>query len=150
MGKAKNHKQPKFGAIPEIKKEPRIGNTSDANAMNPAWRVSLLQWVAPYGCHILDLETSIFIQTKLKEFEAMTWNEILVRDKWKNHTIKVGEIALQARNRLIEIGQDDIDELVSLRLTGTARIWGIRDQNILKLLWWDPDHQVYQSHKKHT
>ena len=118
--------------------------------MNPAWRVSLLQWVAPYGCHILNLETSIFIQTKLKEFEAMTWNEILVRDKRKNHTIKVEEIAQQARKRLIEIGQDDIDELVSLRLTGTTRIWGIRDQNVLKLLWWDPDHQVYPSHKKHT
>ncbi|RKZ46349.1 MAG: hypothetical protein DRR00_24365, partial [Candidatus Parabeggiatoa sp. nov. 3] len=52
--------------------------------------------------------------------------------------------------RLAEIHQDDIDELFSLRLSGKERLWGILDNHILKILWWDANHDVWPSKKKHT
>ena len=41
-------------------------------------------------------------------------------------------------------------ELVSLRLSGKQRIYGIQDRGVLLLLWWDPDHKIYPVKKKGT
>ena len=67
-----------------------------------------------------------------------------------SHHIPVSRIIPQARKRLEEIHQADIDDLYSLRLTGVQRIIGIRDRNNLKILWWDPEHEVCPANKKHT
>lgn len=45
---------------------------------------------------------------------------------------------------------DDVDDLYQLHVTGPKRVWGIRFGPYLKLLWWDPDHQVYPVRKRHT
>ena len=57
-----------------------------------------------------------------------------------SHFVQAGKLTRQAKARLAEIGQDDVSELFSLRLTGTTRIYGIRDRRALKLLWYDPHH----------
>jgi hypothetical protein len=62
----------------------------------------------------------------------------------------VGELCKTARDRLEDLRLEDIDELVSLRLGGAERVWGIRDGNVMLLLWWDPEHAVCPSLKKHT
>jgi hypothetical protein len=87
------------------------------------------------------------IVPKLQNFESMTWGEILNR---QNHEIDISEICPEARKRLSALNLDDYDKLISLRLTGPQRVWGIRNKDILKLLWWDPEHKVYPSFKKHT
>ena len=38
------------------------------------------------------------------------------------------------------IGHEDVTELFSLRLDATKRVYGIRDRQVLKLLWFDPYH----------
>lgn len=85
------------------------------------------------------------ILPKLQHFESMTWTEIMQaaggRARGSNsHFVQVGNLTRQAKARLAEIGQDDVSELFSLRLTGTTRIYGIRDRRALKLLWYDPHH----------
>ena len=35
---------------------------------------------------------------------------------------------------LVKLKQNDVDELVSLRLSGTERVWAIRSNNVLKVL----------------
>ena len=85
------------------------------------------------------------ILPKLQHFESMTWAEIMQaaggRARGNNsHFVQVGKLTRQAKARLAEIGQDDVSELFSLRLTGTTRIYGIRDRRALKLLWYDPHH----------
>jgi len=80
----------------------------------------------------------------------MTWNEILIRGGTQNHIVSVADLPAANQKRLREIGQSDIDELVSLRMSGRERIFGILNKASLRLLWWDPDHQAYPSRKKHT
>lgn len=38
---------------------------------------------------------------------------------------------------------DDVEEVVSLRLTGAQRLWGYRILAVFHVLWWDPEHKVY-------
>ena len=40
--------------------------------------------------------------------------------------------------------------LVLRRISGPGRVWGIREEHVLDLLWWDPRHEVCPSPKKHT
>ncbi len=84
---------------------------------------------------------------RIRDFETMTWHEIR---RTGSHAIPVSEICPDARRCLEEIGLGDTDELFSLRLTGKQRLWGIRDREILRILWWDPEHHVCPSAKKHT
>jgi hypothetical protein len=78
----------------------------------------------------------------LRPFESMTWGEI---EGSRSHFISRSSIIAAAQKRLREIKQDDVDELFSLRLTGRQRIFGIRDGAILRLLWWDPLHELCPS-----
>lgn len=54
------------------------------------------------------------------------------------------------RDRLVEIGRDELDKVCRLRLSGKARLYGALQGNVFYVLWWDPDHQVFPSRKKHT
>lgn len=120
------------------------------NDEKPSWRIGLLEMVDPFGWHAIEKQKLIQIQGKLSNFEGLTWNEILVTNKHRNHSVEKYKIIKHAQDRLSELEQDDIDEVVSLRLSGQERIWGIRDQSVLRLLWWDPEHQICPSLKSHT
>jgi hypothetical protein len=56
-----------------------------------------------------------------------------------------GSIIGEAQRRLVAIAQDDIDDLFSLHLGGKPRVWGVRDGSVLRLLWWDPEHEICPS-----
>ncbi len=144
-------KQPKTREIPSTSKQPKVaGDPQDYYQKKPAWRISKMEFSDPFGWHILD-ENGIFsILEKLANFETMTWGEILLVAKKQNHNVWVDELIKEAQDRLSEISLDDLDELTSLHLTGKGRVWGIIDQGVMNLLWWDPEHQVCPSNKKHT
>ena len=82
---------------------------------------------------------------KLRDFESMTWAEILRASGGRssgnnNHPVKTALLSQSAKSRLADLQQDDAEELFSLRLSGTERIYGIRDRRALKLLWYDRYH----------
>jgi hypothetical protein len=83
------------------------------------------------------------IRGKLAHFEGKTWNEILIREKHWNHTVPVSKLRSTARERLRAMKLDDVEEVVSLRLTGAQRLWGYRILAVFHVLWWDPEHKVY-------
>ncbi|MEM7583554.1 MAG: hypothetical protein AAF560_09265 [Acidobacteriota bacterium] len=93
---------------------------------------------------------AIEVSAKLKNFEMMTWSEILVAGKKRNHSIPLEDLSKPARDRLVEIKLDDRDALISLRLSGLERIWGFLEDGTFYLVWWDPEHRVCPSYKKHT
>jgi hypothetical protein len=126
------------------------GDPQDYYQKKPAWRISKMEFSAPFGWHILDANGIASILEKLANFETMTWKEILLDAKKQNHNVSVDKLIKEAQDRLTEISLDDLDELTSLHLTGKGRVWGIIDQGVMNLLWWDPEHQVCPSHKKHT
>lgn len=68
--------------------------------------------------------------------------------KTKSHPIAVTGICKEARDRLTDIKRDDVDELMSFRLTGPNRVWCIQAGNIMRALWWDPEHKICPAKKK--
>lgn len=87
------------------------------------------------------------ILQKLRQFDTMRWQEIEGPD---HHAIERHKLSKDAQDRLTKIKQDDVDEIFSFHFSGKPRIIGIRDRDVVKLLWWDPAHGVCPSTKKHT
>lgn len=92
---------------------------------------------------------------KMRNFEGLSWNEIDKErygkeGKSKHHFVSTESLINEARKRLEEIGLPDLDEIFSLRLEGEVRIYGIRKQNYLEIIWFDLDHKICPSNKKHT
>jgi hypothetical protein len=96
---------------------------------------------------VLTPEVMHFIRSKLKQFETMTWSDITLKAKHQNHTVAISDLCGRARARLKELKLDDLDVLLSLRLTGRQRVWGIFAEGVMTLLWWDPHHEVCPSLK---
>jgi hypothetical protein len=144
-------KQPKIKAIPNTEKKPKVASSPTSfHGMRPSWRISIIEMVEPYGWHTINANKIVGIKDKLANFEKMTWAEILIDGKKFHHTVAVSSLSSIAQARLREINLDDIDEIVSIRLSGKERIWGILDQGVLNVLWWDPEHQIYPYEKKNT
>jgi len=149
MGKKK--KQPFVQKSPNPSKKPTAVAIIDWEKFHPAWSVKNLEMVHPdFGWQKIDEQKLNEIREKLGNFESMTWHEILVKSKKQNHSVSIPELSNMAIKHLQDMHQIDIDHLISLHLSGKERIWGIKDRNILILLWWDPGHLVYPSYKKHT
>lgn len=147
----KRNKNPKVGKEPSSKKQPKTAsNPTTYNDQYPSWRIFKIDMAGPYGWNAINADKLKDIHAKLSDFESMTWNEILVRNKKSNHLVEIEQLSSEAQTRLREIQLEDIDHLVSLRLRSKERVWGIRDQGVLTILWWDPEHQVCPSKLKHT
>jgi hypothetical protein len=143
-------KNPKSRSLPEMSKVPRTVYVDDAMKMNPAWRITLVQTAEPWGWHTLTGTELQEVHSKLCEYETKTWSEILVQEQYRNHRVEFHRLCKEAQDRLTELNLDDLEQLVSLRLGAKERVWGILDHNIMHLIWWDPDHQICPSLKKHT
>ena len=84
---------------------------------------------------------------KLGSFEGMTWVELRQAGC---HDILVTSLIKAAQDRLQEIRKDDLDTLFSLHIKGKVRVWTIKNNNVLGLLWLDLEHEICPSIKKHT
>lgn len=104
----------------------------------------------PFGWHEIGREKLAEIRSKLASLENSTWNEILVGSKKQNHFISVEDLEPEAQRRLRELRMDDIDQVLSLRLSGEERVFGVKYDIAVSLLWWDPKHHVCKSVLKHT
>ena len=89
------------------------------------------------------------IAQHLGAHEGIPWSEVL-GDAQRNHFVPRDRLCKDARDRLDTMNQEDVDELLSFRLTGTNRIWGIKHGPIFRVIWWDPQHRVCPSKKKNT
>jgi len=117
---------------------------------SPVWRFDFIDLQGPWGW--LNVESKDKIQDileKLQNFEKLTWEEIK-KNKKCNHEISIEQISKKARDRLIEIKKDDLEEIFSLRLSGKNRVFGVLEDGIFYIIWWDPNHKVCDSELKHT
>lgn len=85
---------------------------------------------------------------KLIDFERRTWSDI-ESDKKHNHWIDASDLSPDAQRRLSE-RYPEYDRVFSLRLTGKLRLIGTIQNGTFFIFWYDPEHQVCISHKKHT
>ena len=143
-------KRPRVAFEPSAKKTPRAATDPGFYQSYPSWRIRMLEFRDPFGWHQVDRPLLDRIRERLKSFESMTWAQILAEGGMRNHLVKKSDLCGEARERLVTLKQDDIDELLSLGLTAKERMWGILENGVVRLLWWDPYHEVCPSHKKHT
>jgi hypothetical protein len=144
-------KHPTFGGTPsEARRVPAVGQIPSINDQAPSWRIARIEMEDPFGWHLVGHGLLHDIRIKLAQFEAKTWNEILVKEKHWNHTIPVSKLCAPARERLTSLHIDDIEEIVSLRLTGPQRVLGYRVGPVFHVLWWDPEHKICPSELRHT
>jgi hypothetical protein len=128
------------------------GQPESVEDKKPVWRIGSLDKVGPafrsgYGWESLDASGLEAMQRTLANFESMTWQEI---EGKQSHFIGFESLSKEARDRLTELKLDDVGQVFSLRFTGRERLIGIRDRWIFRALWWDPEHLVCPSMKKHT
>ena len=95
----------------------------------------------------MDSETLKKVIERLTGFETITWDDLR---RSGSHPVSIGDLIKEARDRLQKLKIDDLDELYSLRISGRERLWGMRIGNVFSVLWWDPEHAVCPSNKKHT
>jgi hypothetical protein len=133
--------QPKLGADPEAYYGKR-----------PVWRLGSMHMTEPDDCgwHLLNGDQLNDVHSKLVDFERLTWKEILVRDRHRNHLISVDKLEASARKALQKTPFRDSDQVVSLRLSGAERVFGVMENEIFNVLWWDPDHKVCPAPKRNT
>jgi len=93
------------------------------------------------------------LRKKLVSYERMTWAEIDGASKSaegsKNHFVDVENLCKEAQKRL-EALHLHYNQLYSIALTGRQRLYGIVDEGVFNILWYDPEHEVYPVTKKHT
>lgn len=143
--------KPKNIIIPSGKKYPAIDPNNAPESIKhkkPVWRMGLIDFEGYWGWGNVNNVAAIkSIQDKLKNFESMTWGEIesklIKKGSPQNHFMPVNKIDKKARERLKELHLGDQESLYSLRFSGTERLWGIREAEILYIVWWDHNHSVY-------
>lgn len=94
------------------------------------------------------------IMPRLRALETQTWSEILVRDKKQNHSLGQHDLNKIAQDRLVS-RYIEAESLISLRITGTHRLYGYMDGRVFNILWYDDEHGdnskcVCRSYLKHT
>jgi len=119
---SKKVKQP---SQPPARKFPRIDpSITDPMKKYPGWHLEIIDIEGPWSWMQINKDSFITqILPKVKHFEKMIWREILNKN---NHEISQADICSKAQRRLRDLNLDDIESLVSLRLTGKQRIWGTR------------------------
>jgi hypothetical protein len=149
MARPQGKKIPKIVAAPEAKKEPRIA------ALPPSFRGGVIAWRfnavdknGPFSWLALDdpAEHKAVIEA-MADIETMREADLDARGC---HFIALGKLAKAAQDRLMELRLDDLDELYSIRLNGRGRVFCVHRPQYMRVLWFDPDHQVCPSVKKHT
>lgn len=153
-----SHKKAKFAANVASSKSPRGAEPNASlgakttRVSDPeiegrplAWRFSSADGDGPFTWRALSCPSKYrSVVERLHEFETKRWEEIVGAGC---HTIERQQLCKEAQDRLKAIERDDIDDLMSFRIAGAERVWAIRRQNIMHILWWDPTHKVYPTEK---
>lgn len=117
-----------------------------ADHLTIAWRLSRFDWDGPWGLNAFNGHTfDDIIRNWCCQFERQTWAEAFHGGGGRkrgnnNHPIPTGKMTKQARDRLLKLHLEEYDTLYSFRLTGTLRVYGIRDSRAFEALWFDPFH----------
>ncbi|MBF0097355.1 MAG: hypothetical protein HQM04_10070 [Magnetococcales bacterium] len=143
----RSQKQPKCSANPHQHDIRQASFPESHLQQTPAWQFHLCDREHPlWGWDTLGEQGIIsLLRQQLQSFESMTWSEI---DRvsggrivgTNHHSLTVDGFTKGARDRLDEIFKGKIEELFSLRINNTVRIYGIREGRVLKRIWHDPHH----------
>jgi hypothetical protein len=113
----------------------------------PVWRFSTTDKSGPFAWP-KGSPKELELVAKLHEFDSMFWSEI---EGEHHHLLSESSLSKESKKRLAELKLDDeVDNLFSFHVSGKSRIIAIRHLGVAELLWFDSEHQVCPSRKKHT
>lgn len=108
--------------------------------MRPAWAFANAdQELWPFSMGNVEALFWTEILPRLKGLETQTWGEILVKNKKQNHSLSMEQLNNLAQKRLAA-KYIEAESLISLRITGTHRLYGYLSGNIFNILWFDNSH----------
>lgn len=140
-GKKKNNK-PKHIKNPTAAKQAKhTKNPEGYQRQLIAWHFHIMDDGGMWSCNLGNIRT---ILQRLHEYERKRWYEVV--EQPSNHPMPVEKIEPAAKRRLSSLGLDDTDTLYQLKITGgngKQRLWGLRQENVFQIIWWDPHHTVY-------
>lgn len=140
-------KQATFGAaVPGSNKIPRAAEVPNEHLL-PDFKTDKMDMGGQWGWVNFKPNSIQEFLNKLFESQKLTWQELRQNG---SHPILVEKIVRGARKRLQTIQLDDTEELYSIHLSGKSRLWGLKEGRIFWILWWDPEHEICPSLKKHT
>ena len=145
-------KKPKAAYSPRVAdKVPRqVEDPLSFHKEYPVWRMGKVDvGCEHWGWNLIDGATMHRIREKLASYETMTFREILNKDATGCHDVDIYQMIPKAQAR-VEAIKLTRDSLFSLRITGKERVWGIRTNHVIELLWWDPEHEVCPATKRNT
>lgn len=148
--KSKKDKTPGLKQFPSSKKAPRVEEPANVSSdrQKPVWNFHIADKEGPWAWKPDSSQDHWkIIFDKFPGFEGMNWSQI---KQSGSHLIEISLLAKSAQQRLVEIKQDDLGQLFSLRISAKCRVWGILAGRVFKVLWYDPKHEVYPSTKGHT
>ena len=137
-------KQPKHIQKPTVTKQAtHTKNPEGYQHQLIAWHLHCMDNSGPWPCNHSVLK---MILPRLHEYEKKRWYEVV--RQIRNHPMPTDKIERPAQRRLNDLGFGDTGTLYQLEIKGgqkAQRLWGIRQENVFQILWWDPNHTVYIS-----
>jgi hypothetical protein len=108
------------------------------------WRFKYADHDGPWCFHEVGSGELCRVLNQLTSFESMTVAEAFSGRPGKDYNVE--DIPNQlARGRLAALGIADITKISRFRLSGAERLYGVRQQNVFYVVWWDPHHQIWPS-----
>ncbi len=71
-----------------------------------------------------------------------------LKDDHSFHRKAIHTLPKKAKARWQRLGRDDVEEMYSFHIAGKCRLWCLKYENILSILWWDRHHEVHPVAKK--
>ena len=143
----KRYRRPQCKTVPVSGRPRALQNSVSDDAESPAWQFNLLDidhslW--GWKTFKSNVEEIFFF---LSTLEGMTWHDLKKQNggRGKNggtnhHAVQVDDLTKLARDRLRDLKLDEHNELFSLRVNNTRRIYGIKSNKVFKVLWYDEYH----------
>lgn len=130
-------------------KQPKaIENPNSFLGMHPVWSFKSLdnsysKWGFP---HANDLLNDVIC--KLRDNEGMTWGQIFSASGGRTHGTNshyenVSDLILEAQKRWADLHLEEYDCVFSLRLTNLHRLYGILENGVFRIVWFDQNHEIY-------
>lgn len=133
-----------------------VKNRITYDDMVPAW---MFDKIDRNGDFRFDINREDFdskeIMAKMISYSGMTWSKIIRQthddSRSKHHYLKINDLSKFAQDRLRTLGlEEDSDQIFSFAFNNKLRIIGLRERDKFHVLWYDPNHNVCPSFKRHT
>ena len=150
-GKRKHTPSP---TVPKRKETPRSTPElpgAETSGDRICWRFKHFDHEGPWSFAGMSGEELCDLMKRFAQLETMTVGEAFPGSGYPGKEYDVENIpTAEAWERLDAIGLADMTKISVFRLGGEPRLYGFRCGNVFHVVWWDPGHVIWPSHKKHT